>query len=105
VHGTASSPGALPTIALAEYIASELGKPLAPLTRVAFDGWSSLPPTYRIVHCAWALALALFGSVLSGVLVTNLAVVGPGRPDETRSYRPPSRLRWKWPALIGPSGF
>jgi hypothetical protein len=99
-----SSAVALPTIRLADSIASRFDAPLS-LLPIGAETWSSLPPTYRILHCLWALALAEFGSLLAGVWISRPAIRGPGGVDEVRSDRPGSRPRWKWPALIGLSGF
>jgi hypothetical protein len=104
-HATASSPSTLPTITLAETVGSGLGVPLDLSIRGRSVGWSSLSPTYRILHCLWALGLAVLGCILAGVVVTNSAVVGQGRVVEARSDRPTSWSRWKRPALIGLSGF
>ena len=104
-HATAFSRSALPTITLAEFIGSGLGAKLPSSTRNWGDRWGSLVPTYRIVHCLWALALALLGCILAGLLVAGPAAAAPEPTEEPRSDRRLSRIGWKRPAQIGLSGF
>jgi hypothetical protein len=104
-HAMASAPSTLPTITLAEAIGLQLGAPLVSSTRGGGGGWSSLAPSCRIVHCMWALALAVLGCVLAGVIVTNLDVGGAARADEPRTDRPPSWTSWKRAGPIGLAGF
>jgi hypothetical protein len=106
VHAMAFYGTPLPTDMLAEFISSSLDAPLLSSKRNPGNGWNSLEPVYRILHCLWALALALFGSILAGLLVAGPAVAAaPIAVEETRSNQQLSKIRWKWPALIGLSGF
>jgi hypothetical protein len=104
-HATASTPSLLPTITLTDFIGSGLGVKLGLSPRNDGNGWDSLEPTHRIVHCLWALALALLGSVLAGLLVAGPAVAAPKPVNETRSDQHISLIRWKRPALIVLAGF
>jgi hypothetical protein len=102
-YASAFYPKPLPTITLAEFIGSGLGDKLAGRDW-GHDGWISLSPTYRILHCLWALAMGLLGCMLAGL------IVGPGVPapkpvEETRSDRRLLSIRWKYPAVIGLAGF
>jgi hypothetical protein len=102
-YASAFYPKPLPTITLAEFIGSGLGDKLAGQDW-GHDGWISLSPTYRILHCLWALALGLLGCTLAGL------IVGPGVPaprpvEETLSDRRFLSTSWKRPALIGLAGF
>jgi hypothetical protein len=106
VHAMAFYGTPLPTDMLAEFISSSLDAPLPSSKRNPGNGWNSLEPVYRILHCLWALALALLGSILAGLLVAGPAVAAaPLAVDETRSNQHLSKIRWKRPALIGLSGF
>jgi hypothetical protein len=102
-YATAFYPTPLPTITLAEFIGSGLGDKLAGKDW-GHDGWISLSPTYRILHCLWALALGFLGCALAGL------IVGPGVPapkhvEEPSSDRRLSRIRWKRLAVITLAGF
>ncbi len=103
-HWTSSSSEPLPTTALAEFIGPRLGLPL-PGVMCRSQGWNSLPPAYRIWHCLWALALAAFGTILAGVLVSRPAVSVPDRADASRSGPRLLPSLWKRTILIGLSGF
>ncbi len=48
---TAGSPDALATIGLAETVGLWRGRPLTPGSQRHPEGWGSLPPTCRILHC------------------------------------------------------
>jgi hypothetical protein len=74
-------------------------------TRGLGEGWNSLSPSYRILHCLWALSLALLGCLLAGALVTLPGFRGaePGSPSPRD--REPSRVCWRRPATAGLSGF
>ena len=103
-HATAFSPNPLPTITLAEFIGSGLGGKIARWNSGP-DGWNSLSPTTRILHCLWTLALALLGCVLAGLLVAGTAAPSPSPNVETRLVQRLLRSRWKRPVLIGLTGF
>jgi len=105
-HGTSfSSSSTLPTITLAEFVRSELGKTPATPLRGRGEGFESLPPLYRILHCLWALGLAVLGWLLAGVFIASPATPAPESVSEGRSERPRARIPGKWPALIGLSVF
>ncbi len=76
-YAMAGSSRPLPTITLAEFIGSSLGVKLAG-RNWGSDEWNSLAPTYRILHCFWALALAILGCVLAGLLVAGSASAAVG---------------------------
>jgi type IV secretory pathway VirB2 component (pilin) len=104
-HATAFSATLLPTISLAEFVGSGLGAKLNFSPRNAGNGWDSLEPLHRILHCLWALTLAVLGCVLGGLLVASPADA-PAQPiDETCADQRLSSLPWKRPALIGLAGF
>jgi hypothetical protein len=106
VHATAFSSRSLPTITLVEFIASEFGAKLD-FSPANYGGaaWDSLAPTVRIVHCLWALALALLGCILAGLLVGRPAVPSLTTGDEAPSDTRLRTVRWKWAVLIGLAGF
>jgi hypothetical protein len=104
-HAMAFSPSLLPTISLAEFIDSGLGAKLNLSRRYAGNGWDSLVPAHRILHCLWALALALLGSILAGLLIAGPAVAAPNTIEEARSENRIALIRWKRAALIGLAGF
>ena len=99
-HAMAFSSISLPTITLAESIASGLGTKLASSPRNGGGGWNSLLPIYRIVHCLWALALAVLGCILAGLLVAAPKPIADSRPDQRTLM-----IRWNRPARIGLAGF
>ncbi len=103
-YWTAAYRNPLPTITLAEVIGSWRGLTITPTSRRVED-WDSLAPSYRILHCLWALGLGLVGCLLSGFLVGGNAPAPSDPVDETGSARRSSRARWKWPALVGLSAF
>ncbi len=105
VHAMAFYGTPLPTDTLAEFISSSLDAQLPSSKRNQGNGWNSLEPVYRILHCLWALALALLGSILAGLLVAGPAAAAPIPVEETRSDQQVSKVRWKRPALFGLSGF
>ena len=75
-HAMAFSRTPLPTITLAEFIGSVLGSELGvSASHVRADGWNSLAPTHRILHCLWAPRAGLLG-------------VRPGRAARRRPGRP-----------------
>ena len=102
-HVVAFYPRPLPTITLAEFIGSCIGRKLTGRDWGS-DGWISLTPNYRIVHCLWALGLGLLGCGLAG-LITGSSVPAPKPIDETRSNHHIAIIRWNRPALIAFSGF
>jgi hypothetical protein len=102
-HATAFYPKPLPTITLAEFIGSGLGDKLGSRDW-GRDGWISLSPTYRILHCHWALALGLLGGMLAGLIV-GPAAPAPKPVEETRSDRRLLSIRWKYQAIIGLAAF
>ena len=103
-HSTAGSPKQLPTITLAEFIGSGLGAKLV-AQNWGPDGWNSLVPTYRILHCLWTFTLALLGCVVAGLLIA-VAPVPLASPDAgTHLVERSSRIHWKPPMLIGLGGF
>ncbi len=104
-HAMAFSRTLLPTITLAELIGSGLGANLGFSPRNAGNGWNSLEPAHRVLHCLWALGLALLGCVLAGLLVAGPTDAVPHPFEETYSNQRISRIRWKRPALIGLVGF
>ena len=127
-HAMAFSPTPLPTITLAEIIGSGLGVTLDSWTRPGIGGWNSLGPPYRILHCLWALALALLGYILAGLLVAGPAVAAPKligevlsetrsscgcwtsrsrytSPRTPRSRRCSSKSKWRLQMLISPPAY
>jgi hypothetical protein len=104
-HWMSFSDNTLPTITLADFLGSWLGKPRTPWTLGPDGGWGSLPPRERILHCMWALALALLGWILAGAFVARPAIRTPGPEDEMGALRNPSRPWWKRPGVIGLSLF
>ena len=95
----------LPTDTLAGFIGSRLGAKLRFWPRNMGNGWNSLEPAHRILHCLWALAVALLGAILAGLLVAGPGVAASKPIEEARSDHRLSKFRWKWPALIGLAGF
>ena len=104
-HSQSYSPRAvLPTITAVEFVGSSLSVKLDRGPRDPRDGWNSLPPTYRIVHCLWALGLGLLGCFLAGLIAPSRPIVQTPT-DEMRSRQPLSNVRWTGPVLIGLAGF
>ena len=99
--GTHSPRARCPRSRLAEAIGSQLGTPLALPPATSAEGWYSLPPNYRILHCLWSLALAYLGCLMAGFLVAipGVRAAGPESPS------PRDRKWWRRPAIIGLSGF
>jgi hypothetical protein len=94
----------LPTITAVEFVGSSLGAKLDLETRNPLDGWNSLQPRCRIVHCLWALGLGLLGCFLAG-LIAPPTLIAQRPMEEMRSRQPLSNVRWTGPALIGLAGF
>jgi hypothetical protein len=102
-HATAFSPRPLPTITLAEFAGSGLGVDFVSANGPD-QGWNSLAPTHRILHCLWALALAALGCLLAGLLVATPAVPAPIPFPEQHPHQH-SPVRWKRAAVIGLTGY
>jgi hypothetical protein len=104
-HAMAISRTPLPTITLTELIGSGLSAKLSFSIFDGRDGWNSLVPGSRILHCLWALALALLGAILAGLLVAGPAVTASRSTEGIHAVQLLSTARWKRPALIGLAGF
>jgi hypothetical protein len=96
----------VPTITLVESLCSWLGLTPGPTPRTGqVQGWEGLPPSHRVLHSLWALALALLGCLLAGVFVAAPVDRPPIPPEETNAAQRPSRPRRNRPAVIGLSAF
>jgi hypothetical protein len=60
----------------------------------------ALPPQVRIVHDAWALLIAVFGSALAARLFRDLSACEPDHPNEMVA-RQGAAGGWRWPAFAG----
>lgn len=104
-HWTSGFNRTLPTIDLVDFIASKLGLTLETGMRPGREGWEWLAPAARILHCLWALALALLGCLAAGILVGIAANRTPPAAEEERADRGPSRRRWRHPSAMGLAAF